>query len=131
MVTRWKRATEILRSNRESALKLESFRFCTRDHALRPWTVPKAKVASSILAGGATFKDGETTRKRLRPLRLRHEGGARGWDGTRRDGTLRDVGRGNGWATACPTQTHSGLVDRGALRCLERAMGSKPQYGPG
>lgn len=54
MVTRWKRATEILRTNRESALKPESFRFCTRDHALRPWTVPKAKVASSMLAGGAT-----------------------------------------------------------------------------
>jgi len=50
---------------------------------------------------GATFKLGETTQIRLRPLQLRHEGGARDQDGTRRDRTLWDVGRGNGLAGSC------------------------------
>jgi hypothetical protein len=40
--------------------------------------LPKAKVDSSILAGGATFFFEETTQKRLWPLQLRREGGARG-----------------------------------------------------
>ena len=80
--------------------KVSSFALLYGSTTRAVWTFlkPRSRVRSLL---GALPSSKKQPKKRLCPLRLRHEGGAHDQDGTRRDRTERDaIGRSGTWAGA-------------------------------